>query len=172
MNKWVWVKIIIFVVINRVTSMFCHVINQGVLWCGDMLLDKPMWLIQKKVDVHLLHVYFPGTSIGKRYARTDELGVPFAITVDSTSSVTIRERDSKVQVRVNVEEVAGVVKEVTDGQSRWIDILYKYHMPVPVLEEDEWIRRGYGCKVADGQSAWIDILHNGLCIDTYTHKHI
>ncbi|KAJ9550120.1 hypothetical protein OSB04_014165 [Centaurea solstitialis] len=60
-----------------------------------------------------------GTSIGKRYARTDELGVPFAVTVDSTSSVTIRERDSKDQIRVSVEEVAAVVKDVSEGRSTW-----------------------------------------------------
>jgi glycyl-tRNA synthetase len=65
---------------------------------------------------------FTGTSIGKRYARTDELGVPFAITVDSTSSVTIRERDSKDQIRVNVEKAASVVKEVTDGRWTWADV--------------------------------------------------
>lgn len=63
-----------------------------------------------------------GTSIGKRYARTDELGVPFAITVDSESSVTIRERDSKDQVRVDVEKAASVVKELTEGQSTWADV--------------------------------------------------
>ncbi|CAA0816407.1 Glycine--tRNA ligase 1- mitochondrial [Striga hermonthica] len=56
-----------------------------------------------------------GTSIGKRYARTDELGVPLAITVDSENSVTVRERDSKQQIRVSVDEVASVVKEFTDG---------------------------------------------------------
>ncbi|XP_057970300.1 glycine--tRNA ligase, mitochondrial 1-like [Malania oleifera] len=67
-----------------------------------------------------------GTSIGKRYARTDELGVPFAVTVDSTSEVTIRERDSKKQIRVNVEEVASVVKEVTNGESTWADVLWRY----------------------------------------------
>ncbi|KAI3780911.1 hypothetical protein L2E82_10904 [Cichorium intybus] len=67
-----------------------------------------------------------GTSIGKRYARTDELGVPFAVTVDSTSSVTIRERDSKDQIRVSVDEVAAVVKEVSEGKSTWADILKKY----------------------------------------------
>lgn len=69
---------------------------------------------------------FVGTSIGKRYARTDELGVPFAVTVDSTSSVTIRERDSKDQIRVDVENVASVVKEVTGGQSTWGDVLKTY----------------------------------------------
>ncbi|XP_004235848.2 glycine--tRNA ligase, mitochondrial 1 [Solanum lycopersicum] len=75
--------------------------------------------ISYKIDI-------TGTSIGKRYARTDELGVPFAITVDSASSVTIRERDSKQQIRVNVDEVASVIKEVTDGQSTWGDVLWKY----------------------------------------------
>ncbi|XAR48248.1 Glycine--tRNA ligase [Bertholletia excelsa] len=75
--------------------------------------------ISNKIDI-------TGTSIGKRYARTDELGVPFAITVDSTSSVTIRERDSKDQIRVDVEKVASVVREVTDGQSTWEDILEIY----------------------------------------------
>jgi len=52
--------------------------------------------------------------------------VPFAITVDSTSSVTVRERDSKQQIRVNVDEVATVVEEVTDGQNTWADMLWKY----------------------------------------------
>ncbi|KAK9160024.1 hypothetical protein Syun_006365 [Stephania yunnanensis] len=75
--------------------------------------------ISHKIDI-------TGTSIGKRYARTDELGVPFAITVDSTTSVTIRERDSKDQIRVSVEEVASVVKEVTDGQSTWADVQWRY----------------------------------------------
>jgi hypothetical protein len=63
-----------------------------------------------------------GTSIGRRYARTDELGVPFAITVDSTTSVTIRERDSKDQVRVDVEKAADVIREVTEGQRTWEDV--------------------------------------------------
>ncbi|KAK8965230.1 hypothetical protein KSP40_PGU019013 [Platanthera guangdongensis] len=67
-----------------------------------------------------------GTSIGKRYARTDEIGVPFAITVDSTSTVTIRERDSKEQIRVSIDEVASVVKEVMDGQSTWADIMWRF----------------------------------------------
>ncbi|TYJ40300.1 hypothetical protein E1A91_A04G130400v1 [Gossypium mustelinum] len=75
--------------------------------------------ISHKIDI-------TGTSIGKRYARTDELGVPFAITVDSTKDVTIRERDSKLQVRVGVEEAALVVKSVTDGLRTWEDVWEKY----------------------------------------------
>ncbi|XP_038978151.1 glycine--tRNA ligase, mitochondrial 1-like [Phoenix dactylifera] len=88
---------------------------------GAKLISKSLTAarVSHKLDV-------TGTSIGKRYARTDELGVPFAITVDSTTSVTIRERDSKEQIRVSIEEVASVMKEVTDGQRTWFDMLWKY----------------------------------------------
>ncbi|PWA84971.1 glycyl-tRNA synthetase / glycine--tRNA ligase [Artemisia annua] len=67
-----------------------------------------------------------GTSIGKKYARADELGVPFAVTVDSATSVTIRERDSKDQIRVNVNEVAAVIKDLSERRTTWADILQKY----------------------------------------------
>ena len=66
-----------------------------------------------------------GTSIGKRYARTNELGVPFAITIDSKTSVTIRERDSKEKIRVSVEEVSSVFKEVIEGHITWPDVLWR-----------------------------------------------
>jgi glycyl-tRNA synthetase (class II) len=46
------------------------------------------------------------TSIGKRYARNDELGTPFGITIDFQSvkdnTVTLRERDSTQQIRQTV----------------------------------------------------------------------
>lgn len=79
-----------------------------------------------------------GTSIGKRYARTDELGVPFAITVDSTTSVTIRERDSKDQIRVDVEEAATIVKEVTEGRRTWEDVWssFPHHSSVSADADD------------------------------------
>nr|XP_010909743.1 glycine--tRNA ligase, mitochondrial 1 [Elaeis guineensis] len=92
------------------------------------LFDEVSKLIAKSLTAagisHIIDI--TGTSIGKRYARTDEIGVPFAITVDSTTSVTIRERDSKEQIRVSIDEVASVVKEVTDGQSTWADVLWRY----------------------------------------------
>lgn len=78
-----------------------------------------------------------GTSIGKRYARTDELGVPFAITVDSTSSVTIRERDSKDQIRVDVEQAATVIKEVTDGRTTWADVWSTFPHQSSASADDE-----------------------------------
>ena len=48
-------------------------------------------------------------SIGRRYARIDEIGVPWAITVDhetlENGSVTIRRRDDQKQVRASVDDV-------------------------------------------------------------------
>ena len=45
-------------------------------------------------------------SIGRRYARTDEIGIPFGITVDfdtlQTNTTTLRERNSTKQVRIEV----------------------------------------------------------------------
>lgn len=48
-------------------------------------------------------------TIGKRYARLDEIGVKFAITIDPGSlndnSVTIRDRDSMKQIRVCIDKI-------------------------------------------------------------------
>lgn len=50
-------------------------------------------------------------SIGRRYARADELGMPFAITVDfqtlKDNTVTLRERDSLKQIRESVSMITG-----------------------------------------------------------------
>ncbi|CAA7406570.1 unnamed protein product [Spirodela intermedia] len=77
-----------------------------------------------------------GTSIGKRYARTDEIGVPFAVTVDSTTSVTVRERDSRQQIRVNLDEVSSLVKDLTDGLTTWADVMWKYPAHTATSAED------------------------------------
>src|SRR5205085_8206250 len=53
--------------------------------------------------------YDEGGSIGRRYRRQDEIGTPFAVTVDHQSledrTVTVRERDSLSQDRVPIDEL-------------------------------------------------------------------
>jgi len=62
-------------------------------------------------------------SIGKRYARNDELGTPLGITVDFQSlkdeTVTLRDRDSTKQVRASISEVISAVKSIVDGAETW-----------------------------------------------------
>jgi len=76
-------------------------------------------------------------ALGRRYARSDEVGVPFAVTVDfdtlKDGTVTIRERDSMVQVRLPKDEVTHVVFAIVHKRMTWEDVLKKY----PVVQVDE-----------------------------------
>ena len=71
-------------------------------------------------------------SLGRRYARSDELGVPFAVTVDFQSvqdnTVTLRERDSTKQVRLHKDEITNVISKIVRGKMTWTDLTKKYPM--------------------------------------------
>jgi glycyl-tRNA synthetase len=58
-------------------------------------------------------------SIGKRYARMDEAGTPFCVTVDGQSTrdqtVTVRDRDTGGQVRVAADRVVDWLRERVRG---------------------------------------------------------
>lgn len=58
-------------------------------------------------------------SIGRRYSRNDELGIPFAITVDfqtvEDNTVTLRFRDSTEQIRDTFENILNRLKENVDN---------------------------------------------------------
>lgn len=53
--------------------------------------------------------YDESGSIGRRYARGDEVGIPFAVTIDyqtlEDDTCTIRNRDSKRQIRINKDDL-------------------------------------------------------------------
>ncbi|KAI5293517.1 Glycine--tRNA ligase 1, mitochondrial, partial [Ascosphaera acerosa] len=65
-------------------------------------------------------------SIGKRYARNDELGTPFGITVDFQSvkdrTLTLRERDSTKQVRASEVDILLAVKALVAGEETWEEV--------------------------------------------------
>ncbi|XP_072179026.1 glycine--tRNA ligase-like [Diadema setosum] len=70
-------------------------------------------------------------SIGRRYARTDEIAVPFCVTVDFDSlkepnTVTLRDRDSLEQIRVPVAEVTALVRDLSNDTVRWPEVLTKF----------------------------------------------
>jgi glycyl-tRNA synthetase len=58
--------------------------------------------------------YDDGGNIGKRYRRQDEIGTPFAVTIDHQTleddTVTLRERDSLSQERVSVAELTDLLE--------------------------------------------------------------
>ena len=63
--------------------------------------------------------YDTSGSIGRRYRRNDEVGTPYSVTVDyetlEQGTITIRDRDSMLQVRVPVEKVAEKVQALLCG---------------------------------------------------------
>jgi len=67
--------------------------------------------------------YDQSDSIGRRYARMDEAGTPFCITVDhdtlSDDTVTIRERDGERQLRVPLDRLTEELKKLKTG---WDDL--------------------------------------------------
>jgi glycyl-tRNA synthetase len=76
-------------------------------------------------------------ALGRRYARSDEIGVPFAVTVDfdtlKDDTVTIRERDSMVQVRLPKSEVTPVIFAIVHKKMNWEQLTQKY----PVVQVDD-----------------------------------
>lgn len=69
--------------------------------------------VYQSVKTCVTAFYDGAGSIGKRYARADEIGVPFCITIDydtlKDGTVTLRDRDSMKQRRVNVKELLNIL---------------------------------------------------------------
>ncbi|MCE4607701.1 MAG: glycine--tRNA ligase [Caldisphaeraceae archaeon] len=69
------------------------------------------YLISEGFDI----MYDDTGSIGKRYARADEIGIPAAFTIDyqtlEDDTVTIRDRDTWEQVRVKMSDVPKILKK-------------------------------------------------------------
>jgi glycyl-tRNA synthetase len=75
--------------------------------------DEIYLQIKRKYDAFLDH----SGAIGRRYRRLDEIGVPFAITVDHQTledeTVTIRKRDSMEQSRIKISEIDSILSKFT-----------------------------------------------------------
>ena len=71
-------------------------------------------------DAGLRVEYDESGSIGRRYARADEVGVPIAVTIDHQSladgTVTLRDRDTWRQVRAPIEGLPETLKSYLSGR--------------------------------------------------------
>ncbi|KAI1293557.1 Glycine--tRNA ligase, mitochondrial 1 [Halotydeus destructor] len=78
-------------------------------------------------------------SIGRRYARTDEIAIPFGITIDFDTvskqppSATLRERDSMEQIRAPIDELALIISDLAKGKQTWSEVTAVY----PKFEQQE-----------------------------------
>ncbi|KGG52282.1 hypothetical protein DI09_192p10 [Mitosporidium daphniae] len=78
-------------------------------------------------------------TVGKKYARADELGTPFAVTIDHQTvtevqenipaTVTVRERDSTTQIRVFINDLPDLIENLVQGKLHWNNqLLSKYEV--------------------------------------------
>ena len=86
--------------------------------------DEKLIKIAQKIDEELRSAgistyYDDGGTIGRRYARMDEIGTPFCVTVDHDTvkdkMVTVRDRDTTKQKRIKIESI---VKDILDRISK------------------------------------------------------
>ncbi len=79
--------------------------------------------IVKKLKLEWNVVYDKSGSIGRRYARNDEIGTPYCITIDEDSlkhkDVTIRERGTGNQVRVKIEILKEIIKKLINSEIKF-----------------------------------------------------
>jgi len=100
--------------------------NLAPLTCGifPLLKNKPE-LVAKAQEVYKTLkecypcMYDEAGSIGKRYARLDEVGVPFCITIDfdslTNNDVTLRERDTGAQKRIKTSDLKDTLYKLVTG---------------------------------------------------------
>ena len=71
--------------------------------------------VYKKLSKKFMVTYDEAGSIGKRYRRQDEIGTPYCITIDfdtlENNTVTIRDRDTMSQIRLDIDEVAAYIEK-------------------------------------------------------------
>jgi glycyl-tRNA synthetase len=90
-------------------------------------------LIEEDIQV----MYDKAGSVGKRYARADEIGIPYCLTIDFESlgqsneddtaeekerkaankgTVTIRDRETGTQTRIEIENIPAIIKNLVKGK--------------------------------------------------------
>ena len=92
----------------------------------DDLPRKATEVFNQIRDSGLMVEYDEGVSIGRMYARADEIGTPLAVTIDyrtlEDETVTIRDRDSWSQVRPSIGELPSLLDRYFKGKLAFEDL--------------------------------------------------
>eukprot|EP01084_Bolivina_argentea_P305421 527622_1 len=95
--------------------------------------EKDMHFVEDALGNDGIATWFDdsSTAIGRKYARCDLKGIPFAVSVDfqtqKDNTVTLRERDStKPQIRVKMKELYQLVSDLSRGRKKWKNVLNQY----------------------------------------------
>jgi len=96
----------------------------------DVLIEPARVLYNELIEEDVVAVYDKSGSIGKRYARQDEIGTTYCITVDyetiedgeNKGTVTIRDRDTTEQKRISIDSASGTIISLIKGYVKFKDL--------------------------------------------------
>ena len=85
------------------------------LMTKDGLDTKAHEIMKSAIDIGIDAYYDEAGSIGRRYARADEIGIFYSMTIDHQTlddkTVTLRNRDSMKQERIKIEHIKNLINE-------------------------------------------------------------
>ena len=93
------------------------------------LLKKPNLVkfarkVKADLEKDFVVTYDEAGSIGKRYLRSTELGVPYCITIDFDSlkkkDITIRDRNTAKQIRVKVKDIKEILRKLLEDEIKFV----------------------------------------------------
>jgi glycyl-tRNA synthetase len=90
------------------------------------LLNKPEFqelarrIYKDLIESEIISTFDKSGSIGKRYARADEIGTPYCITIDHESLesgiVTIRDRDTTEQIKIHKDKLSDTLRDLINDK--------------------------------------------------------
>lgn len=82
--------------------------------------------IHKSMKEDFTSYYDASAAIGRRYARQDEIGTPYCITIDydtkEKNDVTVRDRDSTKQIRIPIKELKSTITKLIKGEIKFEEL--------------------------------------------------
>ena len=83
-------------------------------------LDNEARVVYNLLKKNITCQYDRSGSIGRRYARADEIGIPYCVTVDfdylKDGSVTIRDRNDTKQIRINQNDLKEILNKLINRE--------------------------------------------------------
>lgn len=130
-DRNIWALLDIFYTVGKEGSMFAFPARFSPVTAAvfpivkgprfEKIAEKVFRDLREKWNV----IYDRSGSIGRRYARNDEIGTPFCITVDGDSiknkDVTVRDRDTGKQIRVKIEELSKILEKIIQKKTKFAD---------------------------------------------------
>ncbi len=89
----------------------------------EKILEKARKIFEELIFNEISTFYDKSGSIGRRYARQDEIGTPFCLTIDFETieegelknTITLRQRETTEQKRINAENISETINGLVKG---------------------------------------------------------